>query len=77
MKKNAAAMAAMSDDFAAHPEVSGTEKRTSAKLIEVLKAHGFDVTAPYKDIPYSFTALKGKKAVLKPASWSNTTRCLR
>ncbi|WP_278549817.1 amidohydrolase [Cloacibacillus evryensis] len=61
VEKNAAAMAAMSDDFAAHPEVSGTEKRTSAKLIEVLKAHGFDVTAPYKDIPYSFTALKGKK----------------
>ena len=33
VEKNSAAMAAMSDDFAAHPEVSGTEKRTSAKLI--------------------------------------------
>ena len=61
VERYAAEMAAMSDDFAAHPEVSGTEKRTSAKLIEVLKAHGFEVTAPYKDIQYSFTATKGRK----------------
>lgn len=61
IEKNAAMMAAMSDDFAAHPEVSGHEERTSAKLIDVLKEHGFEVSAPYRDIPYSFTALKGKK----------------
>lgn len=60
IEKNWAAMAAVSDDFAAHPEVSGHEERTSAKIIGILREHGFEVAAPYKDVPYSFTALKGR-----------------
>lgn len=49
-------IAAMSDDFAAHPEVSGEEFRTSAVIAEVLGKAGFDVQYPFLDLPTAFMA---------------------
>lgn len=59
--KNWPAMVEMSDDFAAHPEVSGQEVRTSRKIVDVLEAAGFDVEYPYIDIPTAFMAKTGRR----------------
>lgn len=67
IEANCSEMAAMSDDFAAHPEISGEEKRTSGKIVEVLKKHGFSVEYPFMGIPYSFLAAKGRKGGPKAA----------
>lgn len=60
IEKHHSDMAAMSDDFAAHPEISGEEFRTSAKIVQVLRSAGFDVEYPYAGIPTAFLAKKGK-----------------
>lgn len=52
---------AMSDDFAAHPEISGEEFETSRKIVDVLKSAGFNVEYPYLGIPTAFLASKGKR----------------
>lgn len=52
-------MARMSDMFAAEPEVSGQEFRTSKKIVDVLEKAGFDVEYPFMDIPTAFLAKKG------------------
>lgn len=61
IEAQAAEMAELSDDLAAHPEVSGNEKRTSAKLIEVLRKADFEIESPCLAIPYSFLARKGRR----------------
>ena len=53
-------MAEMSDMFAADPEVSGEEFRTSKKIADVLEKAGFEVEYPFMDIPTAFLAKKGK-----------------
>ena len=61
-------IAEMSDFFAANPEVSGTEFKTSAKIVDVLTKAGFDVTYPYMNIPTAFIAsCKGEKEGAKAA----------
>ncbi|MDO5116606.1 MAG: amidohydrolase [Synergistaceae bacterium] len=67
IEENSTAMAAMSDDFAAHPEISGEEARSSAILVEALKKAGFAVEYPCLGIPHSFLASKGKKGGPKAA----------
>lgn len=44
----------LSDYLADNPEVSGSEERSSKLHIELLKKHGFEVEAPFLNIPYSF-----------------------
>ena len=61
IEKNWSRMAAMSDDFAAHPEISCEEFETSRKIVDVLKEAGFSVEYPYMDIPTAFIASKGKR----------------
>lgn len=39
-----------------HPEISGEEKESSAKVIGFLQKHGYRITAPYGGIDYSFRA---------------------
>lgn len=39
-----------------HPEIGGEESYASARLIEVLQAHGYAVTKDYGGIPYAFRA---------------------
>lgn len=49
-------------DFRRKSEVSGTEFKTSAKIVDVLTKAGFDVTYPYMNIPTAFIAsCKGEK----------------
>ena len=63
-----AEIAEMSDFFAANPEVSGTEFKTSAKIADVLAKSGFDVTYPYMNISTAFMAsCKGEKEGAKAA----------
>ncbi|MBP9560040.1 MAG: M20 family peptidase, partial [Synergistaceae bacterium] len=53
-------MAEMSDAFAAEPEISGAEFKTSKKIVDVLKKAGFDVEYPFIGLPTAFFAKKGK-----------------
>ena len=53
-------IAAMSDYFAANPELSGEEFETSAKIVETLKKVGFEVEYPYAGLPTAFLAKKGR-----------------
>ncbi|MCC8057420.1 amidohydrolase [Cloacibacillus sp.] len=57
---NTPAMAAMSDGFAARPEVSGKEFETSKEIVRVLKEAGFEVEYPALGIPTAFTARCGR-----------------
>ena len=54
-------MVAMSDAFAAAPEISGREFKTSRKLVDVLEEAGFDVEYPYMGLPTAFKAKAGHK----------------
>lgn len=40
-----------------NPEIGGQEEKASALLIQTMQEHGFEVTAPILDIPYSFQAV--------------------
>ncbi len=61
IKSSAAQAKALSDDIYAHPEIAEQEYETSRKLVEVLKAHGFEVEYPFmeKELGYgtAFRAL--------------------
>jgi len=61
IEKNWSKMVAMSDNFAAHPEISGEEFNTSRQITDFLKEAGFSVEYPYMDIPTAFLATKGKR----------------
>ena len=52
---------AMSDAFAAAPETSGREFKTSRRLVDVLEEAGFDVEYPYMGLPTAFKAKAGRK----------------
>ncbi len=60
IERYAPAMAAMSDGFAARPEISGQEFLTSKEIVRVLKDAGFEVEYPALDIPTAFVARCGK-----------------
>lgn len=63
IEKHWPALVALSDELAAHPEVSGEEFESSRKIISILKNAGFEVEHPVLDIPTAFMARKsGKKA---------------
>ena len=56
VEKNLSEVAALSDDLAANPELSGEEYETSRKLVEMLRQKGFQVEYPYAGLD---TAFKG------------------
>lgn len=52
--------AALSDDLAAHPEVSGEEYESSRKIVALLREGGFDVDYPFLSIDTAFRAVRGR-----------------
>lgn len=46
----------LSDDLYAHPELPDQEFRSSAKMVEILKAAGYEVEYPYMGYPTAFRA---------------------
>lgn len=46
----------LSDDLYAHPELPDQEFRSSAKMVELLKAAGYEVEYPYMGYPTAFRA---------------------
>ena len=44
-----------------HPEVSGEEKESCEYITQFLKKEGYEITAPYGDMPYSFRAVDKEK----------------
>lgn len=54
-----AALTALNDDLADHPEVSGQEFETSRKLVELLRGYGYQVDYPYAGLPTAFRAVYG------------------
>ncbi len=67
IEKCAPAMDAMSDNFAAHPEISGEEYETSKEIVRVLREAGFEVEYPACNIPTAFVARCGKGGGAKVA----------
>ena len=53
-------MSALSDDLADNPEVSGSEYKTSAKIVELLRNKGYDVEYPFAGIDTAFKAIYGE-----------------
>ena len=53
------AVADLSDYIADNPEVSGEEYRTSEKIVEFMKAEGFEVEYPFCGIETAFKAVYG------------------
>lgn len=51
---------ALSDDIAAHPELSFEEFRTSRCFADLLRNEGFAVESPFCDLPTAFCARKGE-----------------
>lgn len=44
-----------------HPEVSGEEKESCEYITQFLKKEGYEITAPYGEMPYSFRAVDKEK----------------
>lgn len=52
-----------------HPEVSGEEKESCEYITQFLKKEGYEITAPYGEMPYSFRAVDKEK---KTVSWKKS-----
>ena len=50
---------ALSEDLAAHPEISGEEHESSRKIVALLEGAGFSLTYPYADLETAFRATRG------------------
>ena len=59
VEENHAEMIACSDDLADHPEVSAHEFRSSQKLVELLRGHGYEVEYPFAGLETAFKAVYG------------------
>lgn len=59
VEENLSAVAALSDDLAANPELSGEEYETSRKLVEMLRQKGFQVEYPYAGLDTAFRGVCG------------------
>ena len=46
----------LGDYITNHPETGGCEKEAVSKITEFLAKQGYEITAPYGDMPYSFLA---------------------
>lgn len=53
-------VAVLSDDLWDHPELSGEEYETSAKIVEFLKGKGFQVEYPYAGLDTAFKGVYGE-----------------
>lgn len=53
------ALAALNDDLADHPEVSGKEFETSAKIVKLLRDRGYSVEYPFAGFQTAFRGIYG------------------
>ncbi len=60
-ESNFSELKALNDDLADHPEISGQEFESSAKIVELLRRHGFTVEYPFAGLPTAFKAVSGSK----------------
>ena len=61
-----------------HPEVSGEEKESCEYITQFLKKEGYEITAPYGEMPYSFRAVDKEKKQFhgkKQFFYVNMMRC--
>lgn len=61
-----------------HPEVSGEEKESCEYITQFLKKEGYEITAPYGEMPYSFRAVDKEKNIFmekKRFFYVNMMRC--
>lgn len=54
-----AALAALNDDLADHPEVSGKEYETSRKIVDLLRSRGYEVESPFAGFETAFRGIYG------------------
>lgn len=57
-----AALAALNEDLADHPEVSGKEFETSAKMVALLRERGYTVEYPFAGLPTAFRGIYGENS---------------
>jgi len=65
----------LSDDLYAHPELPDQEFRSSAKMVDILKAAGYEVEYPYMDYPTAFRAELDNGPGPTPPFWWSMTLC--
>lgn len=54
------ALIALNDDLADHPELSGQEYESSRKIVELLRARGYEVEYPFAGFDTAFRAIAGE-----------------
>lgn len=59
IEKNRVELTALNDDMADHPEISGEEYETSAKIVSLLKKHGYHVEYPFAGMETAFKGVYG------------------
>lgn len=59
IEKEKAALAALSDDLADHPEISGQEYESSRKIVQLLRERGYDVEYPFAGFATAFRGVYG------------------
>ncbi len=52
-------LAALNDDLADHPEISGQEFQTSRKIVKLLESYGYLTEYPYAGLETAFRAISG------------------
>ena len=57
--KNHDNLAALNDDLADHPEISGQEFQTSRKIVKLLESYGYLTEYPYAGLETAFRAISG------------------
>ncbi len=60
ISKNLDELISLNDYMADNPEISGEEYESSAKMVKILREHGFEVEYPFGSYPTSFKAVAGE-----------------
>lgn len=59
IEENRNELTALNDDIADHPEISGEEYETSAKIVSLLKSHGYETEYPFAGLDTAFRGIYG------------------
>ena len=59
IEENRNELTALNDDIADHPEISGEEYETSAKIVSLLKSHGYETKYPFAGLDTAFRGIYG------------------
>ena len=66
----------INDYLANHPEPSGYEKNSSAKIVEFLRGKGFTVEYPFCGFDYAFHAVYGDQKHTRKAGIFCAVQCI-